>query len=95
MNCMGSLPWQLSFSYGRALQAPVRKAWEKGQDIRGVLLFATSERESREIHAALQAGLENGTLRPLVAQKIPLAEAARAHEDVMKGGALGKIVLVA
>ena len=28
MNCMDDLPWQLSFSYGRALQAPVLKAWK-------------------------------------------------------------------
>ena len=28
MNRMKSLPWQLSFSYGRALQAPVLKAWK-------------------------------------------------------------------
>jgi fructose-bisphosphate aldolase, class I len=27
MNAMGTLPWQLSFSYGRALQAPALKAW--------------------------------------------------------------------
>lgn len=27
MNAMGSHPWQLSFSYGRALQAPALKAW--------------------------------------------------------------------
>ena len=28
MNRMEGLPWQLSFSYGRALQAPVLKAWK-------------------------------------------------------------------
>jgi fructose-bisphosphate aldolase, class I len=28
MNRMQNLPWQLSFSYGRALQAPVLKAWK-------------------------------------------------------------------
>lgn len=28
MNAMGPLPWNLSFSYGRALQAPVLKAWQ-------------------------------------------------------------------
>jgi len=28
MNRMERLPWQLSFSYGRALQAPVLKAWK-------------------------------------------------------------------
>ncbi|MDE2365776.1 MAG: fructose-bisphosphate aldolase class I [Betaproteobacteria bacterium] len=31
MNAMGSHPWQLSFSYGRALQEPVLAAW-KGQE---------------------------------------------------------------
>jgi fructose-bisphosphate aldolase class I len=28
MNKLGPLPWQLSFSYGRALQAPALKAWK-------------------------------------------------------------------
>ena len=27
MNKIGPHPWQLSFSYGRALQAPVQKTW--------------------------------------------------------------------
>ncbi len=31
MNKLGDLPWQLSFSYGRALQAPALKAWS-GED---------------------------------------------------------------
>ena len=31
MNTMGPHPWQVSFSYGRALQAPVLAAW-KGQE---------------------------------------------------------------
>jgi fructose-bisphosphate aldolase, class I len=31
MNKLGPHPWQLSFSYGRALQAPALKAWG-GQD---------------------------------------------------------------
>ncbi len=31
MNAMGSHPWQVSFSYGRALQAPVLATW-KGQE---------------------------------------------------------------
>jgi fructose-bisphosphate aldolase, class I len=28
MNALGEHPWQLSFSYGRALQAPALKAWQ-------------------------------------------------------------------
>ncbi len=27
MNAMGGLPWALTFSYGRALQAAALKAW--------------------------------------------------------------------
>lgn len=32
MNQIGNVPWQLSFSYGRALQAPALKAWH-GEDV--------------------------------------------------------------
>lgn len=64
-------------------------------DIRGVTLWATTEQEFKQIHAALIAGLESGTLRPVIGQKIPLAEAARAQVEIMShSGALGKIVLV-
>jgi len=64
-------------------------------DIRGVTLASASEQEYREMHAALTAGLENGTLRPLIGKRIPLAEAARAHEEIMQpAGAHGKMVLV-
>jgi len=28
MNRIGNVPWQLSFSFGRALQAPSLKAWK-------------------------------------------------------------------
>lgn len=28
MNALGEHPWELSFSYGRALQAPVLAAWK-------------------------------------------------------------------
>ena len=34
MNRLGQQPWQLSFSYGRALQAPALKAW-KGESANG------------------------------------------------------------
>lgn len=32
MNAMGPQPWQVSFSYGRALQAPVLAAWRGQED---------------------------------------------------------------
>jgi NADPH2:quinone reductase len=72
-----------------------RDAMARETDIRGMTLMATSEAEFREMHAALVAGLDLGTLRPVIGQKIPLAEARRSHEEVMKAsGAHGKIVLI-
>ena len=60
----------------------------------GMTLFNASDRDVAEIHAALVAGLSNGTLNPVVGRELPLAEAARAHEAVLAPGALGKIVLL-
>jgi NADPH2:quinone reductase len=37
--------------------------------------------------------LRQHQIKPLVAQRIPLAEARRAHELLGKGGVMGKIVL--
>lgn len=47
-----------------------------------------------QAHAAIGAGLRAGTLRPVVGQEIPLAEAPRAHHEIIEGTAYGKIVLV-
>ena len=47
-----------------------------------------------QAHAAIGAGLRHGTLRPVVGRELPLAEAARAHHEVIEGTAYGKIVLV-
>jgi NADPH2:quinone reductase len=71
-----------------------RQAMGRDASILGMTLFNVTELEFVEIHAALIAGLANGTLNPLIGREIPLAEAPRAHEAVMEPGALGKIVLV-
>jgi NADPH2:quinone reductase len=71
-----------------------RELMSRRGSILAFTLWAATEAESAEIHAALFAGLENGTLRPVIGKKMPLAEAARAHKDVMSPGASGKIVLV-
>jgi len=62
--------------------------------IRGMSLLVAPADELACVHAAIFAGLENGTLRPVVGQEIPLAEASRAHKAVMEPGAHGKIVLI-
>src|SRR5881392_2776249 len=70
-----------------------RDTMQRDTDIRGMVLPNTPPAELASIHAALVAGLENGTLRPVIRKEFPLAEAAQAHRAVMESGALGKIVL--
>jgi NADPH2:quinone reductase len=57
-------------------------------------LWGITQAEQNEIHAGLVAGLENGTLRPVIGKELPLAEAPRAHKEILEPGAFGKIVLV-
>ena len=62
--------------------------------VRGFTLWATTEAESAEIHAAIAAGLENGTLRPIVGKEFQLKDAPKAHQEVLALGDYGKIVLI-
>ena len=45
-------------------------------------------------HAAIVAGMQRSGYKPQVGKEMPLADAPRAHEEVLKPGAYGKIVLV-
>jgi NADPH2:quinone reductase len=76
------------------VQVDPRDAMLRDAEILGMLLFNTSEPAKVAIHSALAKGFENGSLRPIVGKELPLSEAPRAHEEVMKPGAYGKIVLV-
>jgi NADPH:quinone reductase len=71
-----------------------RDAMARDADICGVMLFNTPPAELREIHRAIRQGLENGSLRPVIARQLPLENAPAAHTAVMAPGAGGKIVLV-
>jgi len=71
-----------------------RDTMQRDVDLRGMVLPNTPPAEMASIHAALVAGLENGTLRPVIGKEFPLAAAAQAHRAVSESAALGKIVLV-
>lgn len=70
-----------------------RDTMQREADIRGMILPNTPPAQMASIHAALVAGLANGTLRPVIGKEFPLSEATQAHCRVMESGALGKIVL--
>jgi len=71
-----------------------RDAMTRDASISGMLLFNMTPQETAPIHAALFAGLENGTISPVIGKQIPLAEAPRAHREIMEPGAYGKIILL-
>jgi NADPH2:quinone reductase len=71
-----------------------RDAMSRDAVIMGMSLFNISAHDSARVHAALGVGLENGALRPIVGQEMPLVDAPRAHRAVMEPGAYGKIVLI-
>jgi NADPH2:quinone reductase len=71
-----------------------RELMKRDADIRAMTLFNATDLELAGIHTALDAGLENGTLRPVVGREISLGDAAKAHVAVLESGAYGKIVLI-
>jgi len=71
-----------------------RQAMGRDADIRAMTLLIATDQDLRLIHAAIGASLESGALRPIIDSEIPLAEAARAHKEILEGGSRGKIVLI-
>jgi len=71
-----------------------RELMTRQASVRAFSLWGIAPDEEKEIHAGIVAGLENGTLRPVVAKELPLADAGRAHKEILEPGAAGKIALV-
>ncbi len=71
-----------------------RLTMQRNSTILGMSLMNATEADLKRLHAALGAGLSNGTLTPVIAREFPLADAPAAHKAIMEPGAAGKIVLV-
>jgi NADPH2:quinone reductase len=76
------------------VEIDARETMTRDAEIRGMMLFNASPAEKASMHAALRAGLELGTLKPVIGRELALAEAPRAHELIMESGAYGKIILL-
>ena len=76
------------------VEIDARQAMGRDAAILGMTLMNASADDRVRIHAALGAGLANGSLRPVVGREFPLKDAPAAHVAVMQPGAHGKIVLV-
>jgi NADPH2:quinone reductase len=77
-----------------ALELNPRAIMGKDATIVGFTNFNVLPGELATAHAAIVAGMERSGYKPQIGQEMPLADAPRAHEDVLKPGAYGKIVLV-
>lgn len=77
-----------------ALELNPRAIMGKDATIVGFTNFNVLPGELATAHAAIVAGMERSGYKPQVGKEMPLADAPRAHEDVLKPGAYGKIVLI-
>lgn len=76
-----------------SLEFNPRLTMGKDAAIFGLSLFNAPDDEMKEIHEAIFDGLSKGFLNPIVGKIFPLAEAAKAHQEVIESKAFGKIVL--
>jgi NADPH:quinone reductase len=70
-----------------------RELMGRRASIRAFTLWGITAAEEADIDAELFAGLENGSLRPVLGKELPLADAPRAHKEILETGSAGKIVL--
>jgi len=77
-----------------AIEIAPRLMMTRDAGVLGLTMWNATPDELGMIHAALEAGLESGILRPIIREELPLSDAPRAHETVMAPGAYGKIVLI-
>jgi len=71
-----------------------RAIMSKDAVVTGLTNWNATPKEFAVAHAAIIAGMERCGYKPEVGKEMPLADAARAHEAVLKPGAYGKIVLI-
>jgi NADPH2:quinone reductase len=76
------------------VQITPRDLMQREGAILAVMLWGVPPDEMSAIDAAITAGLEGGSLHPVVGNEIPLAEAPRAHTEMMGSTAYGKMVLI-
>jgi NADPH2:quinone reductase len=77
-----------------SLQFTPRQAMTKEATIYGMSFFNSTDDERAEIHSAIYNALREGFLSPVIRESLPLADAPRAHHDVIDNKGFGKIVLV-
>ncbi len=76
------------------VQIDPRDIMSREISILGTMSSLASEAEKTQAYKAIETGLTDGTLCPVIAQELPLSEAAKAHHAIMESAHCGKIVLI-
>jgi NADPH2:quinone reductase len=71
-----------------------RDIMSRNAAILGMVLLKLSEEELLDIYTEVTAGLEKGTLKPVIGREFPLSEASLAHHEIMEFPSYGKIILI-
>lgn len=61
--------------------------------LRFLFVYTISDSERRDELAELTALLECGAVKPIIAQRFPLEEVAKAHDAVENGGLIGNVII--
>lgn len=77
-----------------SLELNPRAIMGKDATVVGFTNWNATPSELAVAHAAVAAGMERSGYKPQVGREMPLSDASRAHEEVLKPGAYGKIVLM-
>jgi NADPH2:quinone reductase len=77
-----------------ALELNPRGIMSKDATVKGLTNWNATPTELAVAHSAIVAGMHRSGFKPQVGKEMPLADAPRAHEEVLKPGAYGKIVLI-
>jgi NADPH:quinone reductase len=77
-----------------SLELNPRAIMGKDATVVGFTNWNATPQELAIAHAAIVAGMDRFGYKPQLGKEMPLGDAPRAHEDVLKPGAYGKIVLI-
>ena len=71
-----------------------RDLMSREAQVLGMILYNAAPAEMKSLWAGIDAGLETGTIRPVIFKELPLEKAPQAHQDILEHTVAGKIVLV-
>lgn len=76
------------------VQVDPRDMMARELTIYGLLVLLATDTERAQAFAAIETGLTEGKLNPVIAVELPLSEAPKAHHDIIESSHHGKIVLI-